>query len=50
MDPVLPLAAVPAYARRVEQVGFDGLVLPPLGDENDEARLEACVAELRGAG
>jgi probable F420-dependent oxidoreductase len=25
MDPELPLAAVPAYARRVEQVGFDGL-------------------------
>ncbi len=25
LDPELPLAAVPAYARRVEQVGFDGL-------------------------
>jgi probable F420-dependent oxidoreductase len=25
----------------------DGVVLPPLGDENDDARLEACVAELR---
>jgi predicted TIM-barrel fold metal-dependent hydrolase len=25
VDPQLPLAAVPAYARRVEQLGFDGL-------------------------
>src|SRR5215211_8164144 len=25
MDPQLPLAAVGAYARRVEQLGFDGL-------------------------
>jgi probable F420-dependent oxidoreductase len=25
MDPQLPLTAVPAYARRVEQLGFDGL-------------------------
>ena len=25
LDPELPLAAVPAYARRVEQLGFDGL-------------------------
>jgi probable F420-dependent oxidoreductase len=25
MDPQLPLAAVPAYARRVERLGFDGL-------------------------
>ena len=25
MDPQLPLAAVPAYARRVEHLGFDGL-------------------------
>jgi len=25
MDPELPLAAVPAYARRVEHLGFDGL-------------------------
>src|SRR5215217_867982 len=25
MDPELPLAAVPAYAQRVEQLGFDGL-------------------------
>src|SRR5690349_2149019 len=25
MDPQLPLAAVPTYARRVERLGFDGL-------------------------
>ena len=25
MDPELPLTAVPAYARRIEQLGFDGL-------------------------
>jgi hypothetical protein len=25
----------------------DGVVLPPLGDENDDRMLEACVAELR---
>ena len=25
LDPALPLASVPAYARRVEQLGFDGL-------------------------
>ncbi|MFR9753292.1 TIGR03617 family F420-dependent LLM class oxidoreductase [Nocardia sp. 004] len=28
MDPRLPLAAVPAYARRIEQLGFDGLHVP----------------------
>src|ERR1700712_3405700 len=25
MDPALPLSQVPAYARRVEQLGYDGL-------------------------
>jgi alkanesulfonate monooxygenase SsuD/methylene tetrahydromethanopterin reductase-like flavin-dependent oxidoreductase (luciferase family) len=28
LDAELPLAAVPAYARRVEQLGFDGIHIP----------------------
>jgi len=43
VDPQMPLAGVAAYARRAEQLGFDGLH----ADRNDDDPMRACITELQ---